>query len=85
MRKIDPSRRSVKFVEKLPAKHQRQIAEKITALRAEPMPQNHKFLKGKWEGYLRADSGEYRIIYQFDDETLFIENIGKRNDDEVYR
>ena len=29
--------------------------------------------------------GEYRIVYRIDSDTLFVEIIGKRNDDEVYR
>ena len=35
----------------------------------------------------RAKSGEYRIIYRYEDEvlTLLVLRIGKRNDAEVYR
>jgi mRNA interferase RelE/StbE len=34
--------------------------------------------------FYRADQGEYRVVYDFDPETLYIVVIGKRNDDEVY-
>jgi mRNA-degrading endonuclease RelE of RelBE toxin-antitoxin system len=33
----------------------------------------------------RKDVGEYRIIYKFDDETVYVLLIGKRNDDDVYK
>ena len=42
-------------------------------------------MKGQWEGHFRADAGEFRIVYRFDKETLFVDAIGKRNDGEVYR
>jgi mRNA-degrading endonuclease RelE of RelBE toxin-antitoxin system len=34
--------------------------------------------------YRRVDQGEYRIIYFFDTDTVYIVDIGKRNVDEVY-
>ena len=49
------------------------------------MPSDSKALKGSSEGFRRADTGEYRIIYRIDDECLYVAVIGKRNDDEVYR
>ena len=32
-----------------------------------------------------VDTGEYRIVYRFDNDTVYIAVIGKRNDDEVYK
>ena len=83
MRKIDASAQTQKFLRRLPPKHGRQIRGKILALADNPRPQDAKPLKGY--PYLRADSGEYRIIYRFDDEWLYVIAVGKRNDDEVYR
>ena len=34
---------------------------------------------------MRADIGEYRIIYRYDDDVLYAPTVGKRNDDDVYR
>jgi mRNA interferase RelE/StbE len=34
---------------------------------------------------IRKDSGEYRVVYRYDDTTVYIMLIGKRNDDEVYK
>lgn len=31
------------------------------------------------------DQGEYRIVYRFDDRSVSILVVGKRNDDEVYK
>ena len=40
-----------------------------------------------FEGYLRADSGEYRIIYRIDTcgAFLLVAILGKRNDGQVYK
>ncbi len=72
-----------RFFARVNPKHGRQIAEKIQLLRNNPKPQDSKQLYGY--NYLRADSGEYRIIYNFTEDTLYIALIGKRNDDEVYK
>jgi mRNA interferase RelE/StbE len=49
----------------------------------DPHPPDSKLLKGRdcW----RATSGEYRIVYEYDDAELRVLVVGKRNDDEVYR
>jgi mRNA interferase RelE/StbE len=30
-------------------------------------------------------SGEYRIVYYFEKDTIFVALIGKRNDDDIYK
>jgi mRNA interferase RelE/StbE len=85
MLKINPSKRVEKSLRTLPLKHAKQIARKISELRLNPHPQDAKKLANSL--WLRADSGEYRIIYKVNEpeETLDIVLIGKRNDGEVYR
>lgn len=83
MLKINLSRESEKFLKKLPPKQGKQIARKLTALRENPKPNDAKSLKNS--PYLRADIGEYRIIYSVEGEVIKIFLIGKRNDDEVYK
>ena len=84
MRKIDLSKQALKFLQSVPPKHGRQLAQKLTALR---MDEAHdvKMLKGTEEEFLRVDVGEYRIIYRYDQEIVRVSLIGKRNDDEVYK
>ena len=50
---------------------------------ADATPTDHRQLIGY--SYQRVDSGEYRIVYRFDAENIYVILIGKRNDDEVYR
>ncbi len=50
---------------------------------ADATPTDHRQLIGY--PYQRIDSGEYRIVYRFDAENIYVILIGKRNDDEVYR
>ena len=81
--KIDFSKATKKFLDDLPPKQFRQIVNKILALADNPHPQDSKTLTGS--SYLRADIGEYRIIYLVQGDTLLVHLVGKRNDGEVYR
>lgn len=79
------SKDAMSFVMKMQPKHVGQLLLKILALCTDPKPPDSIHLKGSAEGYRRADSGEYRIIYRVEGDILEIHEIGKRNDDEVYR
>jgi mRNA interferase RelE/StbE len=83
MLKIEYSRQAAKILRRLPPKHGRQLATKITALSRDPYPPDSAKLVGA--PFRRADVGEYRIIYDVEGETLRIVLVGKRNDAEVYR
>ena len=83
MRKFAMSRDAFKFVSELDAKRFKQVIVKIFALANEPVPPDSELLKG-YDGR-RADIGEFRIVYTFDEDTVSIDLIGKRNDDEVYK
>ena len=83
MLKLLISKDAQKFLDTLPPKQFRQIVRKVFALLEDPRPHDAKELKGY--PFLRADVGEYRIIYDVEDETLRIVLAGKRNDDEIYR
>lgn len=85
MLRIDFQSRYLAGAKRLPSKHRNQIAKKIEALRHNPMPQDSIALQGKLRQFRRVDVGEYRIIYHFKDDVLFIVVIGKRNDDDIYR
>ena len=85
MLRLRLSKDSADFIVGRPLKHQRQIVAKIQTLRDDPMPADSKELKGGNRNYMRADIGEYRIIYKVEDDILLVAIIGKRNDDEVYR
>lgn len=75
-----------KFLEGLPDKQFCQLYDSIESLRGEPEPADSAILKGSAEPQRRRkDVGEYRVIYWHDAETLYIDLIGKRNDDAVYR
>lgn len=84
MLKINLSKDAERFLRKLPAKHGKQIAERLHLLMTDADALPSVELKG-YAPYRRATSGEYRIIYYVQEDTLFIPLIGKRNDDEVYQ
>lgn len=82
MRKLDMSRDAYKFLVDLDAKQYKQVANKMLALMVDATPADANSLKGY--DYRRVDSGEYRVVYKFDAETIYVVLIGKRNGDEVY-
>jgi len=84
MLKIEISKRSAKFLQKLNPKQARQLATKIQELRSNPEPHDSQQLKG-FAPLRRADVGEYRIVYVVEEDTVKIALVGKRNDDEIYK
>ena len=86
MLQIRFSNQATKFLNRLIPKHRKQIAGKINELKSDPFPQDSKTVKDH-PPYLRADIGEYRLIYKTEEDGLFllIAIIGKRNDDHVYK
>ena len=86
MLKINLSNPAKKFLTKLTPKHKRQVAEKIQSLGDDQRPSDSKPMRG-FDGYLTADSGEYRIIYRIDTHgaILLVATLWKRNDGQVYK
>jgi mRNA interferase RelE/StbE len=82
MRKLSLANDADKFLARLDAKQFKQVVRKIFALAEDPMASDSLKLEGS--DYRRADQGEFRIVYSFDADTVYILVVGKRNDDEVY-
>ena len=72
------------FIRDLEPKQFKQVISKILSLMSEPAPADSSTLKG-YEDLHRVDQGEYRIVYRFDDRSVSVLVVGKRNDDEVYK
>lgn len=85
MYQIILSKNSEKFLRKIQTKHAKQIAVKIKSLSIDINQHDDKKLKGLLKDFYRVDVGEFRIIYRFDDTSIYIVLVGKRNDNEVYR
>ena len=84
MLRFQISKKAQKFLSKLPPKQQNQVAVKIKELIKNGHGADSTHLKGS--AWHRVDIGEYRIIYDIEDEDLLIiPLVGKRNDDEVYK
>jgi mRNA interferase RelE/StbE len=84
MRSLRFSRDAMKFADGLDPKQYKQVHSKIMSLMINPRPNDSIQMKGR-EGRFRADIGEFRVIYSFDDDEVDIVLVGKRNDDEVYK
>jgi len=72
------------FIRCLDAKQFKQVLGKILSLLSEPVPADSSSLKG-YENLYRVDIGEHRIVYRFDDKSVSVLVVDKRNDDEVYK
>ena len=81
--KIEIKRSAVKEIEHLPRKDILAILDRIRSLALEPRPRDCKKLSGQ-EKY-RVRCGNYRILYQIEDDILIvlIVKVGHRKD--VYR
>jgi mRNA interferase RelE/StbE len=84
MLKLDLSKQAFAFLDQLPPKQGRQIAEKLTALRLDPASLPSEALKG-FSPLRRVRAGEFRIVFAVEDGTVRVRLIAKRNDDEVYK
>ena len=83
---IDLHEEAEKEVKKYPPKQFKQVIAKILALRKNPRPPDARDIKN-YPGAIRADQGEYRILYTVDsvNHVITVVKIGKRNDEEIYR
>jgi mRNA interferase RelE/StbE len=82
--KLQLHKKAAAFLEKIPAKHARQIVERIDALRANPSSVVSEDLNG-FHPFRRLKSGEYRVVFFIENDPLHIPVVGKRNDDEIYK
>ena len=62
----------------------KQVTMTIMHLLENASPHDSAELKGH-APYRRVDIGERRIIYRFDETTVYIAHVGKRDDGEIYR
>ncbi len=76
---------TLKELASLTPKHYKQFISKLFLLMSEPQQNGTRQLEGIDDQMFRVSSGEYRIAYRYTDSDLFIEAIGARNDDLVYR
>ena len=86
MLRVRPAKCVCDFLKGLPEKIFHQIWRKILTLAENPCQQDLKKI-GVYQDkdVFRVDTGEYRIIYQYDLRDLWLLLIGKRNDSEVYK
>ena len=83
MRRLEFHRDAYKFLRDLDAKQFKQVTNKVFLLAINPQQPDSKKLENS--DHLRADIGEFRIIYRFDDENVYVDAIGKRGDDDIYK
>ncbi len=78
------TRSVVRQVGRLQAKIRSQIDRRLEELKTNPRPHDSKRLVGRRKSY-RIDSGEYRILYDVDDEIRLVAVWRVRHRKDVYR
>jgi mRNA interferase RelE/StbE len=81
---IELKPRAAKFISAQPKKIQRQLIAHIEALSANPRPAGCKLLYTEEKLY-RIRSGNYRIIYQIQDNKLLVVIVMVGNRKDIYR
>ncbi|AFC71325.1 type II toxin-antitoxin system RelE family toxin [Rickettsia australis] len=84
MKEIILEKRIIKILDRYPENHQRKIKNKILALINNSVTNGSKLLVG-YHDFYRCDIGEYRIIYCFNETTIYVILVGKGNDSEGYK
>jgi mRNA interferase RelE/StbE len=84
MYKLDISKKAFDYIKDLQAKQFKQVYVAILELLKNPNPHDSKALIN-YPNLLRKDIGEYRVIYRYDTEVVYIMLVDKRNDDEIYK
>lgn len=83
MLKPDLTNDSMRFLKKRDSKQFLQIFQAITSLCDQPRPVD-SISMGNGSHY-RKDVGEFRVIYRFDADTLYVAVVGNRNDSAAYQ
>ncbi len=83
MRRPDLTNDAMRFLKKRDGKQFLQILQAIAALCDNPRPHDSAAM-GNGQ-HFRQDVGEFRVIYRFDDNTLYVTVIDNRNDGAAYQ
>ncbi|QHG18284.1 type II toxin-antitoxin system RelE/ParE family toxin [Nostoc sp. ATCC 53789] len=78
------SRGAKKQFRKLPIDVQQRIQTKINDLAIEPRPNGVKKLQGDDNSY-RIRVGDYRVVYEIDDDVLIVTVIKVKHRSEIYK
>ena len=81
---IEFSNQAEAFLKSIPHKHAQQILTRIVKFANNQNDVPSELLVG-YAPRKRIKSGEYRVVISVEDNDLFIELIGNRNDDEIYK
>ncbi len=81
--KISILRRAQKQLAKIPASEYKKVKQAILNLAKDPRPPGSKKLKGR-EGW-RIRQGDYRVIYEIQDDQLIVIVLDVGNRKDIYR
>ena len=81
--RLEVSPRAQKDLKVLPTRERQRVADQIDALKADPRPKGCKELKGR-EDFYRIRVGDYRVVYQIEDEVLLILIVRVGDRKEIY-
>lgn len=83
MLRPDLTNYAIRFLKKKDAKQFMQIFQAIAALCNDPRPADSIAMGNG--SHFRQDVGEFRVIYRFDKNVLYVTVVGNRNDRAAYQ
>ena len=81
--RIEVTPRARKDLKALPKRERQRVAEQIDILKTDPRPTGCKKLKGR-EDFYRIRVGNYRVVYQIENEILLILIVRVGDRKEIY-
>lgn len=81
--RIEVTPRAQKDLKALPTRERQRVAEQIDALKIDPRPTGSRKLRGR-EDFYRIRAGDYRVVYQIEDEVLLILIVRVGDRKEIY-
>jgi len=80
---IEVTPRAQKDLKALPTRERQRVAEQIDALKTDPRQAGGRKLRGR-EDFYRIRAGDYRVVYQIEDEVLLILIVRVGDRKEIY-
>ena len=81
--RIEVTPRARKDLKALPKRERQRVAEQIDNLKVDPRPTGCRKLKGR-EDFFRIRVGNYRVVYQIENEVLLIIIVRVGDRKEIY-
>lgn len=82
---VKVSKRAKRDLKKMDPDNRQQVRQAIDKLSNNPRPQSSKRMRGEYKGFWRERTGNYRIIYEIQDQDLVVMVIRAGHRKDIYK